>query len=606
MNLKETIKKIRQRFLGLEEKSHGWLSGAKEGLMLVCRRPKPKRLPSLRQLAYIPKLLNDREKKSIGLALLVFVLSAAIFGIRFYNNNTIVTAKTGGVYTEGIVGAPQFVNPIFASSAREVDLDLTTLVFSGLLRYNDKQELIDGLSESHTVSEDQKQYTFVLRQGIEWHDGAELTAADVVFTFETIKDPQWKSPHSNKFKEAAVEKIDDRTVKFSLKEANPFFLDYLTIGIVPAHLWENVPAVSATLSDLNLRPIGTGPYQYSKISRGEKSGTVKEYEFEFNPRFYRGAPNLQTVRFKFFSNAAEAGDALKNRQIDGVRPIASGDGINLQTISKKLNIYKILLPQYTAAFFNKKNQILKEKGVREALVFAARKLEILALPELSGSLAVDGPIIPDTFEFAGDVKKVEYDKAKAEELLDAAGFKVSEGGVRKKGDEDLALNLKIADDPISRKTAEILQRQWSEVGVKISIEEVNASVFQKEIIRPRNFDIVLATEYAGRSNDLYPFWHSSQTKELGLNLSFVSNRDIDGLLEAGRTTMDKDERAKKIREAQNLILTSEIPALFLYQPAYPYAVMSEIKGLEDSFLANFSERFNNIENWHIKTKRVWK
>jgi len=574
--------------------------------LLVCRRPQVKRLPSFRQLAYLPKVLNAREKRLIGIALLIFILSTAILGIRLYNNNTVITAKEGGAYTEGIAGAPQLINPIFANSAREIDLDLTTLVFSGLLQYNDKQELVNDLSESFTVSEDQKQYSFVLRQNVVWHDGAEFNADDVIFTFESIKNPQWKSPHSAKFKDTQIEKIDDRTVKFSLKDANPNFLDSLTIGIIPVHLWENVPAISATLSELNLKPIGTGPYAYSNISREKKSGVIKEYEFEANARFYRGRPNLQTVRVKFFSNAAELSDALKNRQIDGARPIASGEGINLSSVSKKANVYKILLPQYTAAFFNKKNQILKEKGVREALILAARKSEIAVLPELSGSKLVDGPIIPGSYEYADDVKRYEYDKKKAEELLDLAGFKAQESGIRKKGDQELIFSLKTINDPILVKIAEILQKQWSEVGVKINIEPIEAAVFQKEAIKPRNFDIVLATEYVGRNNDLYPFWHSSQAKETGFNLSDIKNRDIDGLLDASRTIANKEERAKKIKEAQNLILTSEIPALFLYQPAYPYIVSSEIKGLKDSSLANFSERFNDIGAWYIKTKRIWK
>lgn len=606
MNLKDTIKNIRRRFSGQEKNSHHWLSDAKEGFLLVCQRPSIKRLPSFRQLSYLPKILNAREKWHIGIALLVFILSSVIFGIRFYSNNTIITAKEGGAYTEGIAGAPQFINPIFASSAREIDLDLTTLVFSGLLRYNDKQELIDDLSESHKVSDDQKQYTFILRQNVVWHDGEEFSADDVVFTFGSIKNPQWKSPYLAKFKDIQVDKIDDRTVKFTLKDINPNFLDSLVIGIIPAHLWEAVPATSSTLSELNLKPIGTGPYAYSKISREKKSGIIKEYEFEANPRFYRARPNLQTVRLKFFSDAAELPDALKNRQVDGIRPVASGEEIGLQAVSKKFNAYKILLPQYTAAFFNKKSQILKEKEVREALISAARKSELAVLLGESQAKLIDGPIIPGSFEYANDIKRAEYDKKKADDLLDKAGFKAQENNIRKKGDQELVLNLKTVNDPILLKIAEILQKQWGEVGVKINIESIEASSFQKEIIRPRNFDIILATEYIGRNNDLYPFWHSSQAKETGFNLSDVKNRDLDALLEASRATSDKGERVKKIREAQDLLLTSEIPALFLYQPAYPYIISSDIKGLKDASLANFSERFNDVGNWYIKTKRIWK
>lgn len=607
MVFKTIIENIRKRFGKKEEpRAHSWTTDVAEGLRLACRRPAT-RLPSFRQLSYIPSVMTRQEKRFFLLAAVVFLLSAVTLGIRVADQKTEVVPADGGSYVEGFIGAPQLINPLYATSGNDIDLDLSALVFSGLLRYNNQQELVGDLASSFEISQDQKQYTIVLRQNVVWHDGSSFGADDVLFTFSSIQDPQWKSPFYSRFKNLRIEKVDDATIRLTLEEPNALFLDYLTIGILPAHLWEGIPSVSATLSELNIKPIGTGPYIFSSVSKEKKSGTVKEYVFDRNIQFYREQPRLSEIHFRFYQDEEDLVSALKKKQIDGARPIIGGtvDLVDARN-DKRFTEHRLAFPQYTAAFFNKKNSILKDRGVREALLAAIRKSEFLSVDSLQAVDLLDGPIPPSSQAFTKDVKRYGYDLKRSGELLDQAGFKVQDSGIRKKGDQELVFNLKTVADADFQKVAEILQKQWGTIGVKVNIESIEVSKFQREVIRPRNFDIVLATEYVGPLTDLFSFWHSTQTGEKGLNLSGVVNRDIDAFLEASRTTNNRDERIGKLREAQNLLVTTEVPALFLYQPTYLYLVSSKIKGIFDGSVPTVSGRFNGIETWYQKTKRVWK
>ena len=551
--------------------------------------------------------MTGQEKRFFLLAAVVFLLSSVTLGIRVIGQKTVVVPADGGSYSEGFTGAPQYINPLYASSANEIDLDLSALVFSSLLRYNEQQEFVGDLASSFEISQDQKQYTVVLRQNVVWHDGSPFSTDDILFTFASIQDPQWKSPFYARFKNVRVEKVDDTTVRFTLEEPNALFLDYLTIGILPAHLWEGIPPVSATLSELNIKPIGTGPYFFTSVSKEKKSGTVKEYVFQRNTQFYRGQPHLNEIYIRFYQDEEDLASAIKNKQVDGARPTIGGaERIVDSKKYKGFTEHSLAFPQYTAAFFNKKNSILKERTVREALLIAVRKSELLALDGFQSAVLLDGPIPPLNQSFTKDVKRYGYDLKRSGELLDQAGFKVQDSGIRKKGDQELAFVIKTVADADFQKIAELLQKQWGAVGVRVSIESVEASKFQRDVIRPRSFDVVLATEYVGPLTDLFPFWHSTQTGEKGLNLSGVANRDIDTLLEASRATNNRDERIGKLRESQNLLVTAEVPALFLYQPTYPYIVSSKIKGVYDGTVPTVSGRFGNIEAWYQKTKRIWK
>ena len=169
----------------------------------------------------------------------------------------------------------------------------------------------------------------------------------------------------------------------------------------------------------------------------------------------------------------------------------------------------------------------------------------------------------------------------------------------------LSFSLSIVDQPILKEVALLLKEQWKALGVQLDITTFDASNPGEEVIKPRNYEILLFGEILGTIPDPYPFWHSSQTKSPGLNLANYSNKKSDKLLEDARQTLGGKERKNALEKFQNLLI-ADSPAVFLYSPDYLYFVSKKIKGMDAKIIADPSKRFENIENWFIKTKRIWR
>ncbi len=215
------------------------LIGSSADQQLV-RRLQARRFPRWKQIRQVHRLLSTPERLALRGALIVFVLSLLWTGAALGKSQLREEAREGGVYEEAIVGSPQFINPIFAS-VNEADTDLARLIFSGIMRYDEQEGLAYDLAKYIEKSADGLTYTVTLRDDVVWHDGEKLTANDVVFTIETIKQPNINSPLRLAFDRIAVEAIDEHTVKFTLPEKFAPFLSMLTVGIMPEHIWGLIP-----------------------------------------------------------------------------------------------------------------------------------------------------------------------------------------------------------------------------------------------------------------------------------------------------------------------------------------------------------------------------
>jgi peptide/nickel transport system substrate-binding protein len=167
--------------------------------------------------------------------------------------------------------------------------------------------------------------------------------------------------------------------------------------------------------------------------------------------------------------------------------------------------------------------------------------------------------------------------------------------------------LTIIDQEEFSRVADLLKKQWKELGIEVEVKKVNlpSHEFEQEIIKPRDYESILFGKVIGLIPDLFSFWHSSQKKEPGLNLALYENKEADKLLEEARQTLNEEERKGKYEEFQD-ILIDDAPVVFLYSPTYLYLVSKDIKGIKEGLIANSSKRFIDIENWYIKIKRVWK
>ena len=231
------------------------------------------KLPSLRQLRYLPKVFSKKEARQIQLASLIIILCLIAIGYQIRLLVTTEVPVAGGEYVEALIGSPRYINPIL-SQTNEVDADLSSLIFSGLLKYDSGGQLVPDLAQRYEISADQLTYTFYLKKNIKWHDDTDFKADDIIFTVASIQDPAFKSPLIRTFRDVSAEKIDDYSVKFMLKEPYAPFLHVLTFGILPGHLWYNIPPANSDLTELNKKPIGTGPWKFDSFKK-DQTGVIK-------------------------------------------------------------------------------------------------------------------------------------------------------------------------------------------------------------------------------------------------------------------------------------------------------------------------------------------
>lgn len=573
----------------------------------------PRAVPTFRQFRLIGVVQTARERRVLRLFLLVALVSGAALVVRFGFVRIHSAPTRGGTYAEGIVGAPALINPVFAA-ANDVDLDLVRLLYAGLLRVNASGGLEADLAESWDVSSDGKEYRVTLREGLRWSDGSPLTADDVLFTFTTIKNPEWKSPLARSLSRVAVAADEERGLRFTLEEPFSAFAYTLTTGIIPEKDWGDIPPATASLAEFNIKPIGSGPYRFKALTR-DRAGELKTYTVERNPFFHGAAPYLDRITIKFFQDFESVAAALTARLIDGAAFLP----LDLRAHTRgDLTSYQIAMPQLTAVFFNlRAKEFFGDQKVRAALVAAVDRERVISDALKGEGEGLGGPLPPNSFPgVAGPPFPVNQDLDRARTLLDQAGWKIPLGGtVREKVVRDsrgrvtasstLSFVLTTVDRSETVAAARTLVESWNAIGASVTVAPFSSSKIQKEAIRPRGYDALLYGEIFGADPDPYPFWHSSQAGEGGLNLSGYKNRDVDSLLEAARKTLDPAERAKKYTEFQRIVAL-DVPAVFLYRPFYAYLVDRAVRGVDRVHLASPSDRWNSISGWYRKTRPTLK
>ncbi|MCD4760324.1 ABC transporter substrate-binding protein [bacterium] len=566
-----------------------------------------KKIPNLLQIKQLPKFLNKIEKLQLIVALLILIISSTALGWRFYLKNSITVPKDGGSYTEGLIGAPRLVNPILADT--DVDRDLIKLVFSGLMKFDQQGQLIPDLANGYTIDAEQTTYTFELKNNIRWHNGEPITANDVVFTINSIKNVEYNSPFKNSFNGITINQINDHTIQFKLEKPFAPFLSILTIGIIPEHLWYSIPAFGASRADLNIKPIGSGPYKFKSLTR-ESNGNIKNYTLETYNDYHLDAPHIEELHFKFYPDFLTGATALQNKNIDGLIYLPKEYKEDIKS-NKKVNFYNLQFPQYTAVFFNpKNNDLLSDKNIRRALAISVNKEKILTEVLNDDGQIIHAPILPGLIGYDPETKAEDYSPNKAAEILDNLKWtKPEEGQFRTKTnnddeEEELSIKLTTINQSENVKAATIIQESWEAIGIQTELEIISKNKIKKDVIETRNYQALVFGEVINVNSGPYPFWHSSQNQHPGLNLSVLANKDIDSYLEDVRNAKTDQTKLEPLQKFQEKLLALNF-AIFLYNPTYTYPVNNKIKGPEDLRFINLpADRFNNITAWYIKTKRV--
>jgi peptide/nickel transport system substrate-binding protein len=512
----------------------------------------------------------------------------------------------GGAITEGVVGSPRFINPLLSVS--DTDRDLSSLIYSGLMKVGADGSLVPDLAKSYEVSPDGLTYTFVLRDDIYFHDGTKVTADDVVYTITTAKDDNLKSPRKANWDGVRVEKMSDNTVVFSLKTPYSPFIENTTIGILPKHIWKSATADEFPFSKYNENPIGSGPYRVSSIVF-TSSGLPSEYHLTSFDKYAGGRPYIDNVVIKSYAGKKDLISAWKNGDVQSISGLSSDDLIGLSI--SDYNMIEAPLPRVFGIFFNQNSApVLVNKEVRQALEMSVDKESIVKEALGQNGQTVDEPMPPATLSSQNNDQWTASSTEKAKALLISKGWKQNEStGIFEKKDKKtlttLAFSISTANVPELKTTAQILQRNWQALGAKVDVKIFEIGDLNQNVIKTRKYDSLLFGEIIGRSMDFYPFWHSSERNDPGLNIAMYANLKADKDLESLRQTTDQKARLSWYQKFRNEI-ENDIPAVFLYSPYFTYIMPKSVKNVTLPQISNSSERFSNISKWYIETNDVWK
>lgn len=533
------------------------------------------------------------------IAFLGLVLLAALLAYSAYSVTTTTVPAQGGVYVEGLAGNPQYINPLL-SHYNSVDQDLCALIFQGLTAFDEQGNIVPALAERWDISPDGLVYTFTLRQDVRWHDGIPFTADDVLYSIGVVQDADFQGlPDIRElWRRVRVEKLDPYTVRFTLAEPFTPFLDYTTMGLLPAHLWKEIPARLMPRAQLNTRPVGTGPFRLTELD-------ALHAVLEPNPYTRGRSPYLEAVEFRFYPDYQSIYAAFERREVDGISRILPGD-LGWAAAIEEMNILSAPLAGFVAILLNLNNPNtpqLQEKEVRQALLYALDRQALIDEATGGEGLLAHSPIVPRTWAYHEEVRHYGYEPETARALLEEAGWRDNDGdGVREKGQQRLEFILLGDDDAVRVRLLEMIVADWAEVGVRAVPQPVSFAGLVSDFLYPRRFDAALVSWELSGDPDPYPLWHSTQV-EGGQNYAGWAHRRADEIMEEARMTGDQARRMALYREFQD-IFAEELPALPLFHPVYSYGVREKVQGVTIGRLNEPSDRFRSIADWYIVTRRL--
>lgn len=552
---------------------------------------------------------------TVGVAVVVIVLVYQAIGL-----TTILVPAEGGIYIEGLAGSPQYLNPLL-SAYNEVDRDLASLIFNGLVRLDAGGQPAPDLASRWEISPDGRVYTVTLRSDVRWQDGAPFTADDVLFTISLLQDPGYTGPAdlATLWRQVRVEKVasaGSEAVRFTIPEPFAPFLDYLTIGILPQHILKGVSASELPGHPFNLNPIGTGPFVVDRVTNA--SGHITAITLSASPTFSGRRPYLSQIEFRFYPDPASVVAAYQAGEIQGIGHVMPADLPRVRA-EPHLNLLSALSSQMTMIFLRLDDPnvaFFQDRRVRQALLYGLDR-QALIDRVLDGQGAVaNSPILPGSWAYDPSVAAYPYDPQRAGALLDEVGWTfadanapeddpgapaLSPGRMRRHQGSDMTFSLAVSDDPQHRLLAEEIVRQWRALGIAAYVQVIPPGEIHT-VLAERRFQAILVDLDIPGDPDPYVFWHESQI-EHGQNYAGLKSRAISQVIEEARRATDQAQRAALYQRFQTLF-AEQAPALPLYYPVYTYAVDDKVGGVQIRPLNTPGDRFRNIADWYIVRRRV--
>ena len=553
--------------------------------------------------------------KQLRWQILVVLVTLVILAVLLFSQQSqqgpsgsiLAQPEQGGVFTEGLVGSLGRLNPLLDWN-NSADRSVNRLLFSGLVRFDERGLPRADLAEAWGVAPDGTIYNFTIQANAVWHDGTPVTSDDVIFTIELMKSEGSLVPPDIKelWSRIEVTRLNEKNLKFTLTEPYVPFMDYLTFGVLPKHLLESVPPDQMPNAGFNINPVGTGPYKFDHliVENGEITGVV----LTINSAYYASMPFIEQVVFRYYQTSAAALDAYQQGDVLAVSQITP-DVLASALEEVNLSFYTSQLPQMSFVFFNLNNPdvaFLQNTKVRRALMLGINRSYLINTFLQGQAIPSNSPILPSSWAYYEGTEHFEFNPDEAINLLKGEGYVIPAGGgeVRAKEGVPLVFTMLHPDDTQHTQISQTIRDQWAKIGVRVDLQAVPYDKLVLDSLTSRAYQSALVDLNLSRTPDPdpYPFWHQAESTG-GQNYSQWDNRAASEYLEQARVTADYSLRTRLYRNFQ-VIFAKELPALPLFVPVYSYAVDSQVQGVQVAPLYDPSDRMATFTQWYLLTRRA--
>ena len=532
----------------------------------------------------ISRLPNARRVRLLMLEwglLIIMIISLALTQAFWYSQSYSVQAFVdGGTYIEATVGNVNSLNPLYATTNSE--RVLSKLMFATLSTVDYSGHIGLGLAESIVPDDTGKVWTMKLKPDLKWSDGTPITLNDVLYTISIMRDSSANTIYSSNFTGITIEHVDESII-FTLPSPYADFATTLNIPILPSHILANVPASKLLEHSFSTNPVTSGAFMFNATQNLTNSGEKLIY-LAANPNYYKGMPMLNTFAIHTYNDSADIITALSNGEVTATAELVALD----DTLITSSNIYEkqTTIANGIYAFLNTTSGIFGETSVRQAVRQGINIEQVRSV--LDGEQALDYPILRSEIELNEYPAIPAYD-------LEAAKTAIANSGMAGQ-----TISLATINTGYFPELAGEIEAQLERLGFKVELSIYNpGQEFLVNIIRPRNYDILIYEVELGADPDPFVYYHSTQASLSGLNLSNYHSAIVDDSILAARSTMNENLRKSKYETfLKNWV--NDVPAIGIYQASLTYYFNKNVRAFsEDDRLVYATDRFSDVEYWAV-------
>ncbi len=483
--------------------------------------------------------------------------------------------KTGGTLRVGLdvdagTGDPRLARDTSAFRLKE-------LVFSGLVYIKPDYTPAPQLAE-RWENPDPKTWIFYLRKGVKFHNGQELKAEDVKYTFETELDEKLAAPNRSFFTPIQkIDVVDDYTVKFTLDSAYGPFLSYMDFAILPKSVAEKAG------DQFGNNPIGTGPYKFVSWKRGD---TIQLEAFN---DYFEGRPKLDSIMLKIVPDNSARVVALESGDLDLVLSPLSPQDVTRMQGKAGFKVNRMPAAGYTYISLNTADPALSDVKVRQALSYLVNREQILSTIYKGIGQVAKGPIPPGMWAYASDVPSYDYSPDKAKALLDQAGWKAGADGMRAKDGKPLKLTIRThTEDPDRRQVIEVLQAEFTKAGIQADTNVIDFASLINDMTAGKYQIAVIG--WLNLANPDRAMFRQFTVGGAG-NYGKYNNPEVDKLIKDARGTLDQ-AKAKELYQDATRKIIADAPYIFLQYQEYITIHKSNLNG----FVMNPVQYFYSLKD----------